>query len=191
VMSLRKRSTAAVAGIAVLAVLSACDNATAGRPVAEEGSSQTSESPTDESTPEKDGDEYSLKALCGLASPEETQELGGAAEGKPGTSVKDGHPFCQWDDRTSLVVGVQEGQTTAGVETGPGITNTPTTVDGLTAVQQLKTDPVTTCQLLVDLPSGTLLSASVAVLSAGEGQYDACQVANQLANLITPRVKDQ
>lgn len=179
---------AAVLGLATLAVLSACDNATAGQPQPKETSSTES---TEQSTSETEAPEYSLARLCELATPDEIQELGGSAEGKEGTSVKDAHPVCQWSDKTDLVVGYQENLTTDSAETGPGITLTPTTIGGLKAVQQLKTDPVTICQVLVDLPSGKLFSASAAVLSAGEGQYDPCQVATQLSNLIIPRVKDQ
>jgi hypothetical protein len=182
---------AALAGLAVLTVLAACDDATAGQPLPKQTSSQSSGQPTEESTSESKAPEYSLARLCELATADEIQDLGGSAEGKEGKSVKDGHPVCQWSDKTDLVVGYQEGMTTDSAETGPGITLTPTTIGGLKAVQQLKTDPVTICQVLVDLPSGKLFSASAAVLSAGEGQYDPCQVATQLSNLIIPRVKDQ
>ena len=188
-VSLRKRFLVTALGFATLTVLAACDSATVGQPQPTETSSRSK--PTEESTSETEAPEYSLARLCELMSPEEAQELGGSAEGKEGTSAKDGHPVCQWADKTSLVVGFQEGMTTASAETGPGITNTPTTIDGLKAVQQLKTDPIAICQVLVDLPSGKLFSSSAAVRSAGEGQYDPCQVATQLSNLIIPRVKDQ
>jgi hypothetical protein len=129
--------------------------------------------------------------LCELLSPEEARELGGSAEGKKTNSAKDGHAVCQWSDATTLVAGFQEGQTTASAETGPGITNTPTTVDGLTAVRQVSTEPSTICQVLVDLPSGRLFSSAVSILSAGEGKYDPCQVATQMSDLIVPRIRTQ
>jgi uncharacterized protein DUF3558 len=188
VVSLRNGCVAAALGIAVLAVPVACDSATAGEPQPK-NTSQSVE-PTDESTSETATPKYSIARLCELMSSEEAQELGGSVEGKKGNSIKDGHPVCQWADKTSLVVGFQQGMTTANAETGPGITNTTTTIDGLKAVQQLQTDPIAICQVMVELPSG-LFSSSAAVRSAGEGQYDQCQVANQLANLIIPRVKDQ
>ena len=189
--SLRKASTAALLGFAVLMVISACDSATAGQPQPKETSSQTSEEPTSESTSETEEPEYSLARLCDLISPEESEELGGSSEGEKTNSVSDGHAVCQWSDETTLVVGFQPGLTTANADTGPGVTNTPTTVDGLQAVQQLKTEPITICQILVDLPSGKLFTSTASVLSAGEGKYDPCQVATQLSNLIIPRVKDQ
>lgn len=190
-VSLRKRSVVAVLGFAMLTVLAACDSATAGQPLPKKTSSQASEEPTDESTSETTEPDYSLARLCELMSPDEAQELGGSAEGEKGNSISDGHAICQWADKTSLVVGFQEGMTTANAKTGPGITNTPTTVDGLTAVQQLSTDPIAICQVMVDLPSGRLFSVAASVRSAGEGKYDPCQVASQLANLTVPRVKDQ
>jgi hypothetical protein len=191
VVSLRKRSLVAVLGLAVLAVLTACDSATAGQPQPKETSSQTSEQTTEESTSEAEEPDYSLARLCELISPEEAEGLGGSSEGEDTNSVSDGHAVCQWSDETSLVVGFQDGMTTANAESGPGITLTPTTIDGLPAVQQLKTEPITICQIMVDLPSGKLFTSTASVLSAGEGKYDPCQVATQLSNLIIPRVKDQ
>jgi hypothetical protein len=46
-------------------------------------------------------------------------------------------------------------------------------------------------QARADLPSGRLLTSSAAILTAGEGKYDPCDVANRLANLIIHRVRDQ
>ena len=188
--SLHRSCLAAALGFAVLTALAACDAATAGQPQPEETSSHSA-NPTDESTSETAPPKYSLARLCELMSSEEAQNFGGSAEGEKGNSAKDGHAVCQWADKTSLVVGFQEGMTTADAETGTGITLTPTTIDGLKAVQQLKTDPIAICQVMVELPSGKLFSSSAAVRSAGEGLYDPCQVATQLSNLIIPRVKDQ
>lgn len=190
-VSLRKQGLAAVLGIAALFALGACNSATAGQPTTTEPGSQTAGEPTKETTSEPDEPDYSLARLCELLSPEEAQELGGSAEGEKTNSVSDGHVVCQWSDATDLVVGFQEGPTTADADTGPGITNTPIKVDGLTAVQSLQTDTFVVCEILIDLPSGKLFTASAAVLSAGEGKYDPCQVANELANLVIPRVKDQ
>lgn len=81
--------------------------------------------------------------------------------------------------------------TVANADAGPGITNTPTTIDGLTAVQSLQVDVVTICEIMVELPAGRLFTTSATVLSAGEGEYDPCQVATQASNLIIPRVKSQ
>jgi hypothetical protein len=193
VVSATKRGVvAAVLGLTMLAA-AACDSATAGQPEPKETSSESTSESTAESTSESEepDSDYSLASLCGLLTPEEATQLGGSSAGEQGNSIGDGHAICTWKDQTSLVVGYQTGTSTAEADTGPGITNTPTTIDGLPAVQSLSTDTVVICEILVDLPSGKMVAASATVLSAGEGKYDQCQVANQLANLIIPRVKDQ
>lgn len=190
-VSATKRSmVAAVLGVTMLGA-AACDSATAGQPAPTKTS--TSAESTGESTSEsaEPGSDYSLARLCELITPDEAQQLGASPQGEKGNSIGDGHAICTWKDQTSLVVGYQTGTSAAQADTGPGITNTPTTIDGLPAVQSLSTDTVVICEILVDLPSGKMVAASATVLSAGEGKYDQCQVANQLANLIIPRVKDQ
>jgi len=101
-----------------------------------------------------------------------------------------GHDICSCADETNLVIGFQ-GTTTAQADTGPHITNTPTTIDGLPAVRSLSDDAVMICEILVDLPSGRLFASSAAGLSRGEGKYDPCDLATRLSNLIIPRVRDQ
>lgn len=186
--SVVKRSVAAVAGVAALIGLAACNSATAGEP---KGGGSSVEETTETTTSEPEEPDYSLARPCELLSSEEAQQLGGAAEGEKTNSASDGHAICQWSDKTTLVVGFQEGLTTANADKGPGITNTPIKIDGLPAVKSLQTDTFVVCEILVDLPSGKLFTSSASVLSAGEGKYDACQVATELSNLIIPRVKDQ
>lgn len=183
---------AAVLGLAMLTAVSACDNATAGSPQPTD-TTKTSTSATEDSpkTSESKENKYSIARLCELLSPEEAQQLGGSPEGEEGNALSNGMPICEWKDKTGLTVGFQEGTSTAQADTGPDITNTPTTVDGLTAVLAKSTDTVVICEMLVDLPSGRMYAGSVTVRSAGEGLYEPCDVATQLANLIIPRVKDQ
>ncbi len=182
---------AAVLGVVTLGGLVACDSATAGQPKPTEPGSQSSEASTEQTTSEPEEPDYSLARLCELLSPEEAEQLGGSPEGEKGNSLRDGHAICTWADKTTLIVGFQDGPTTADVDTGPRITNTPMKIDGLPAVQSLNTDTVVTCDILVDLPSGKLVHTTVGVRTAGEGKYDQCQVAKQFANLVIPRVKDQ
>jgi hypothetical protein len=182
---------AAVLGLTMLTAVSACDDATAGQPSSGDTSSQTSSETPSEETTTSETQKYSIARLCELLSPEEAQQLGGAAAGEEGNALSNGTKVCTWKDKTGLTVGFQENTTTAQANTGPNITNTPTTVDGLTAVLAKTNDTVVICQMLVDLPSGRMYAGSVSVRSAGEGQYDPCQVATDLANLIIPRVKDQ
>lgn len=178
-----KKHNAVVAAAVLAAALTACNVTTPGQPTP----ATTTTRPTTEAEPEPD---YSLARLCELLSPEEAEELGGAAAGEEGNSLRDGHAICTWKDETSLLVGFQEGVTTAGVDTGPSITNTPIKIDGLPAVRSLNTDTVVTCDVLVDLPSGRLVHATAVILSAGEGKYDPCEVATALAELVIPRVAD-
>lgn len=180
-----------VAGLATLLVLAGCSTATGGQPAPTTEKSPSSEVPTSETTSEQEQPDYSLARLCELLSPEEAQALGGSPEGEKGNAINDGHEICTWADQTGLVVGFQDGTSTAQAPTGPSITNTPTKIDGLPAVQSLNTDPVVICQVMVDLPSGKMFTSSARTRSSGEGKYDPCQVANELANLVIPRVKDQ
>lgn len=174
----------AIVGLAVLTGLAGCTSATAGQPksveVTDEPTTTTSEAP-----------DYSLARLCELVSGDEAQAMGGSQAGEESNSVADGHKICTWADETQLIVGFQDGITTEDVQSGPGVTNTPTTIDGLPAVQSLQTDPTTMCQVLVDLPSGKLFSSAARVRSAGEGKYEPCHVATELAELVIPRAKDQ
>jgi len=190
VLAARRRSVVAVmVGLALFTA--ACNSATAGQPKPTQTGSQSSSEPTEETSSQPEEPDYSLARLCELLSPDEAKELGGSAEGEKGNSISDGHAICTWADKTTLVVGFQERTSTAQADTGPGITNTPTTIDGLPAVQSLSNKAIVLCEVLVDLPSGKMFGAAVAVRSAGEGKYDPCTVATDLTNLIIPRVKDQ
>lgn len=170
--------------VALLTALTACATATTGTPATVPTSTHTTSTT-------KPAPTYSLARLCELLSAEEAEQLGGSPEGEKTHSVSDGHAVCQWSAAMDLVVGFQEGPTTADADTGPGITNTSIKIDDLPAVQSLQTGTFVVCEILIDLPSGKLLTSSAAILSAGEGKYDPCEVANRLANLITPRVRDQ
>ncbi len=180
------KTWARAAATVVLSAATACTSATVGQPVP----MPSEQSKTTTATTSKEPD-YSLARLCELLSPEEAQRFGGSAEGEEGNALNDGHAICEWADETSLIIGFQTGTSTAEADTGPDITNTPTTVDGLPAVLALSTDTVVICEMLVDLPSGRMVATGATVLSAGEGKYDPCEVATELANLIIPRVRDQ
>lgn len=178
---------------ATLTALAGCGDSTAGEPTATDpaGSTTPSTPEPSESSPESEAPDYSLARLCELLSAAEAQELGGSADGEEGNSISDGHEQCTWRGDTSLVVGVQPGLKTTSVRSGPGITNTPTAIDGLTAVQSKETDPIVICQVLIDLPGGNLFGTSAALLTGGAGKYDPCTLATEMANIIVPRVKDQ
>lgn len=165
-------------------VLAGCGMSTAGEAVVPDAS-------TVDATATSAAPDYSLARLCELLGPDEAQRMGGSADGEEGNSVRDGHEQCTWADETSLIVGVQPGAQAGGGNTGPGVENTPITVDGMPAVQSLETEPVVTCQVLIDLPHGNLLGTSAGTLTRGEGEYEPCTLAKQMAEIIVPRVKDQ
>jgi hypothetical protein len=173
---------------AVLALLAGCGTRTAGEPLTttDSISPSTVESPVTGRAPG-----YSLARLCELLSPEEAQRMGGSAEGEKGNSINDGHALCTWADEMTLIVGVQTDRKSHGGTKGPGITNKPVTVDGLPATLSHQTKPVELCQVLIDLPGSNLFSAGAGPQSKGEGKYDSCALAEQMADLIVPRVKDQ
>jgi uncharacterized protein DUF3558 len=169
---------------AVLTLVAGCGTSTAGEAIP--GGQSTVESTTTSRAPD-----YSLARLCELLGPEEARGMGGSAEGEKGNSINDGHELCTWADEMTLIVGVQPGRKSHGGNKGPAITNTPVTVDGLPATLSHQTKPVVLCQVLIDLPGGNLFSAGAGPQSKGEGKYDSCVLAKQMAELIVPRVKDQ
>lgn len=166
-------------------------DSTAGEPVAKDPPGQeTGDQPSAPPRTQPRGSSYSVTDLCGLLSVEEVERFGAAGEGTSGYSTKNGHEQCRWDDETQLVIGHEPNGTSKNPPTGAGITNTPTEIDGLTAVQSASTEPIIACQLLVDLPTSGLISLSAAPLSSGVGKYEPCDVAKQMADLVVPRVKD-
>ena len=177
------RRSALSVGCVALGVLAGCGTSTAGTPVARHLPS-TVDSTTTSETPD-----YSLARLCELLAPEEARRMGGSATGEEGGSIRDGHALCMWADEMDLLVGVQPGVTANSGQ--PGQTNTPITVDGMPAILAKQTKPVVLCQVLVNLPDGNLLGAGAGPLSRGEGKYDSCVVAKEMAELIVPRVKDK
>lgn len=169
--------------------LAGCGTSTGGEPQAAPDSSgpATAESPTTSEAPD-----YSLAHLCELLSSEETQRLGGgSAAGEKGNSIHDGHELCTWADEMTLIVGVQPGVRQQGGNKGPTVKNQPITVDGLPATLSKQTKPVVLCQVLINLPDGNLFSAGAGPQSRGEGKYDPCSLAKQMAGIIVPRVKEQ
>jgi hypothetical protein len=165
--------------------LTGCASVTPGIPTAAKQPPETE--PTTTTTTVK----YSLARLCELISGKEAARLGGSTEGEEKNSTSDGHLMCGWAGATYLLIGFQERTSTANADTGPGITNTPTTIDGLPAVKSLQTDTIEICEVIVDLPSGRMFTSSMSVLTSGEGKYDTCTVAMELSNLVIPRVRDQ
>jgi len=174
---------------AVALTVTGCGQATAGRavPGAERPSPVSTARSTTTTTAEFVPD-YSNTALCKLLTAQEAEGLGGAPEGKPLNSTADGHAQCQWSADTSVTLGFQKGVHSTDARTDPGYTNTPTTVQGLSAMQSVTTDPIEICQILVDVSPDAVIYGVAANRSGGEGKYQPCDVANQLINIVIPKV---
>ena len=185
------RAAALLGCAAGLTVLAACGGEpTAGEPVATDPPASEEEStPASRPSSESETPEYSLTELCGLLEPEEAVELGGSPEGRATNSTSTGADLCTWGDKMSLVAGVQPGVSTEGMKSTADQVVSPAEVAGMPAVRKV-TASLEACEILVDLPSGNLFSVSAAPLSAGEGKYDPCTVADEFAAITVPRVKN-
>lgn len=177
-------------GAAGLTVLTACGGeSTAGEPAATDPPASTSAEAGSPPSSEDGSGDYSLSDLCGLLTAEEAEDMGAAAPGRPGNSISDGHPLCTWSNETSLVVRLQEGRDLATVRPSDDVTVTETTVAGVPAIK-VRTASINACEIAVETASDNLVGASAAPLSAGEGKYDPCVVADEFAAIVVPRVKD-
>jgi len=179
-------------GAAGLTVLSACGGESmAGEPAATDPAADPPTSTSTDSPPSSEdaSGDYSLSDLCGLLTAEEAEGMGAAAPGRPGNSISDGHPICTWTNETSLVVRMQEGRDLSTVQPSEDVTVTQITVDGLPAIK-VRTASINSCEIAVETASDNLVGTSAAPLSAGEGKYDPCAVADEFAAIVVPRVKD-
>lgn len=184
------RTVALLGCAAGLTVLAGCGGEpTAGEPLAGDQPASEEEEPTSQPTSESEASEYSLTELCGLLEPEEAVGMGGSPEGRAGNSTSTGADLCTWADEMSLVAGVQPGVSTEGMKSTGDQVLSAAEVAGMPAVRKV-TPSLDACEVLVDLPSGSLFSVSAAPLSAGEGKYDPCTVADEFAAITVPRVKD-
>lgn len=181
------RSRLAVATISA-ALVAGCGSSTAGQSVAPTIGPQPTTAPTTSSSAAP-LTELSNTQLCGLLTAAEATQLGGSEQGRPSYSVTTGNPICQWSKDTSLNVAFGKNARSSQPPTGAGITNSPTTVAGLTAVLSHKTGTPETCQVIVDV-TGTAAMAFLAGLhDGGKGRYEPCDVARRLAEIIIPKVK--
>lgn len=183
-----RRGMVAITGAAMLA---GCTSTTAGRaapaPHDPEPGPSTSEAPSSPAGPL----ELSNTQLCDLLTVDEAGQLGGGARAEAGYSVSSGHPQCSWLADTSLVITFAKNGQSKDVKGGPNITNTPTTVAGLSAVLSKEVDVVESCQLIVDVTDRSVLSFLAGVHDSGKGRYETCDVATKLANIVIPKVKQQ
>lgn len=133
--------------------------------------------------------EFSQDELCELLTSDEAQQLGGSAEGRPGMNVVYKAPICQWVDKTSILVVYRPNAVLKGAEYGPTVTHKNIDVNGIQAVLFDNTKLGGLCQVGIDLTDHSDLVVGVAVLSSGEGKYNKCDVAKQMAAFVFPKVK--
>jgi hypothetical protein len=183
----------AFTGVLLIAAVSACSSPTAGEPKGAEPRKPPESVAETESSPknaESDGEpDFANTALCELLTGSEATGLGGSATGEPGNSTRDGAPMCSWKDATSLVVGFQADGQSGQTPSGPEFTNTPIEVAGKAAVLSKHVTSVrTNCQVLVDVGNTATVATLAGVLTKGEGEYDECDLATRMANIVIPKV---
>ena len=182
-----------MAGAVFVISLTGCQSQTNGRPSAAVDPASSSTDTTTRSTSPSSGANEDLDlsntALCDLLTADEAEKLGSSATGTPGNSTADGHPLCQWTQDTGLIVGFQKDVQSTSAQSKPGVTITPTTISGHRAAQSQEVDSVgEVCQIFIDITDRTMLSVSAYNRSGGEGKYVPCDVANDLANIVVPKV---
>jgi Protein of unknown function (DUF3558) len=174
------------------ALVAGCGSSTAGQSVARPPGTQptsttTTSGPTSSSkAPLTD---LSNTAICELLTAGEATRLGGSEQGRPSYSTNQGQPICQWSADTSLNVAFGKNSRSSQAPTGEGITNSPTTVAGLTAVLSHKTGTPESCQVIVDVTDTATMAFLVGLHEGGKGKYEPCDTARRLAEIIIPKVK--
>lgn len=181
------------AGTAAAALLAGCGSSVAGQPAPTSTGSGTGSPPT--STTKTSGSstapltELTNTQLCGLLTATEATQLGGSETGRPTYSVTTAHPLCQWSRDTSLNIDFGKDTRSSQAPTGTGITNSPTTVAGLTAVLSHKTGTLEFCQVIVDVTDSAAMAFGAGLHDSGKGKYEPCDVARKLAGIVIPKVK--
>ena len=136
--------------------------------------------------------EFTRFELCELVTESEVNSLGGgASEGEATNNPITGDEVCQWSAATSIVVGFGSNAQSSNLQPSAKVTLTPTTIDGLNAVQSLDKTAATTCQVVVDITDHSILAFVASVLTQGEGKYEPCDVANKLAKIVIPKVRQK
>lgn len=183
--------------VAVAAFAAACGDPEPGVPAPSAGGGETTTprsttaAPTTASPPAKPTTPtevaFNREQLCALLTPAEAARFG-STNPRPTSSYRTGNPQCQWGGEMSLLLDF--GAAASGeVAQGPDVTNTQVEVAGLPATMQ-KINSRPSCQIILPLNSGrSTFVMGAAVLSRGEGKYEACDVAEQIAEIVVPKVK--
>ena len=176
-------------GTAGAVLVAGCGTSTAGQPAPPTGSTPvtTTTSTTTSSAPPLT--DMTNTQICALLTATEATRLGGSETGRPSFSTTNAHPLCQWSNETSLNIDFGKDTRSSQAPTGEGITNTPTTVAGLTAVLSHKTGIREFCQVIVDVTDTATMGFGSGLHDSGKGKYEPCDVARRLADIVIPKVK--
>ncbi|TDQ04716.1 uncharacterized protein DUF3558 [Labedaea rhizosphaerae] len=133
--------------------------------------------------------DFSQDELCELLSSAEATQLGGSEEGEPSMNVETKKPICTWTAANSLILGFRDDGVVADLKTGPGITKTQIRIGNTPGVQSDDKTSGGFCQVGFDLNDHSNLIAGVSVLTGGQGKYDRCKVAKEMAAIVLSKVK--
>ena len=177
-------------GTVAVALSAGCGTSTAGQPAAPTtGAQQTGATTSTTTSTAAPLTDLSNTQICALLTATEATQLGGSEQGRPSFSTTNAHPLCQWSKDTSLNIDFGKDTRSSQAPTGEGITNTPTTVAGLTAVLSHKTGIREFCQVIVDVTDSATMGFGSGLHDSGTGKYEPCDVARRLAEIVIPKVK--
>ncbi|MFC5286795.1 DUF3558 family protein [Actinokineospora guangxiensis] len=147
----------------------------------------TTEPTTTTTTPKQVS--FDREALCELLTPAEAAKFG-AENPRPTNSFQTGNPQCGWMGETSIVMDYGADASGGIGVSGPNVETTDITIAGTDALLQRITDKTVFCQVAFAVNGGKSgLAVGAGVLSRGEGKYEPCDVAKQLAEIVIPKVK--
>jgi hypothetical protein len=186
------RSTILVLGACALIAVAGCGGepgvATPGTTTPVPTTTTSTEAPTTTTSAPKQisGDPESL---CELLTSAEAGTFG-AENPRPNNSIKTGNPQCGWVGETSLVIDYASDASGGIGVSGANVETTNITVAGTDALLQRITDRTVFCQVAFAVNDGKSgMATGASVLSRGEGKYEPCAVAKQLAEIVIPKVK--
>ncbi len=175
----------AAVGVAAVTACSSGSGSTSGQPTAPSETPKPSTPTTSSKAPVSD---FTNAQLCELLTADEATQLGGSPQGKPSYGLSTGHPICQWSKDTTLNIDFGKDSRSSQVPTGEGITNTPTEIEGLTAMLSHKVGVREFCQVIVDVTSTSTMAFGSGLHDSGKGKFEPCDVARRLATIVIPKV---
>lgn len=182
----------AVVAVGAVLTLSACSDepgeAVPGTTTQAPTTTTTTAGPTTTSAPKQVS--FDSDSLCELLTPDEAAKFG-AENPRPTNSFQTGNPQCGWSGETSLVLDFAPTLSGRPGVSGPNVTSSEITVAGTDAwLQRIEEVNGQICQVAFAVNGGKSgFAVGGSVLSRGEGKYEPCDVAKQLAEIVIPKVK--